>query len=220
MDSRGAFRVAVCLCALACFSPPADAAPTDDELPFELELPRRERPRRIVRDLLGNNRLRSLRLTRYRMDLYDLDFGRELAADLPAQEEAEGVLLSSFLRVSRERLERQWLLKERYDAFRGRLRGREAGAIAPPRADRLSLRTSPRAYFVDGDALVGAKFRLRGLRSPVWSSAGVGVTHELSGNNLRVRFSIDRVRWATYLTYHSDRGRRGESAELGISLSF
>ena len=38
----------------------------------------------------------------------------------------------------------------------------------------------------DGDALVGAKLRLKGRRSRLWSRAGLGVSHELSGDNLDV----------------------------------
>lgn len=220
MGIRDSVRIVICAGAALLSSLPAAAEKESGEPELRLELPRRDRPRRIVRELLGRNRVRSVNLTRYRMELLGLGLDPEPTERRPALEDAEEVLLSSFLRVSRERIERELLLKERYDAWRGRMRGREIGAAAPGPAGGLGLRVSPRAYLVDGDALVGAKLRLKGLRSPLWSRAGLGVTHELSGDDLRLELSVTEPRWATRLVFHSAHRRRGQSAEAWIGVTF
>lgn len=220
MGIRGSVRVAIYVGAALFSSMPAAAEKQSDALELRLELPRRDRPRRIVRELLGRNRVRSVNLTRYRMELLGLGLTPEPSDRRDALEDAEDVLFTSFLRVSRERIERELLLKERYDAWRARLRRREPGATGREPTDGLGLRVSPRAYLTDGAALVGAKLRFKGLRSPLWSKAGLGVTHALSGDNLRLELSVHEPRWATRLVFHTHSERHGRSAEAWIGVTF
>lgn len=219
MALRGTRRAAIVLCALALCSPAARGwEPTSLKRPV-LELPPEKTERRVLKELLGRDRWRRLDQARFKIELHEKGLTRPLVDDRTQHEEVADVLLASLGRIAHKGLLRTLRLEERRDAFRARLKESRRGDSPAGGGSGPKLRFSPRFRF-DGDAWVGAKFRLTGTRSGFLSNTSLRLGTEVDGHNPGVKFAFENDTRRVFLIYHGDHRKRGESIELLIGFSF
>ncbi len=203
------WRAAACLGLLALCAGAAGAwrATSQDQAALE-------RQRRLLRDLLGRERWRQLEETRFAIHLHDLDFTPELG-DNPAQHRKIGhILLRSLLKASQESVERSLRLEERRDAL---FRRSDRSAIDV--GSRRKVDVSPR-FRLDSRPWLGAKLRLRGVRSHFLSFADIRLGSELDGRNPSIKLAFqDDVRHG-FIVYHAGHRQRGQALELRFGFFF
>lgn len=134
-------------------------------------------------ELLGERRLRDLRIARYHL-ARDVDTAFDLRSDAPlAFKQSEDILRSCLVKLTRERLEQRLhldTLDERLAIRWERRRGDRRQAVEDD--SERSWRISPR-FGLSRDPYIGANVRLRGTDNDIWSRFTIGLRQRLSSGS-------------------------------------